>query len=173
LVGGEALLLLTRLTLAPHAEQLQGVVPPECTDVTVSATYVPLVAAGDIQIVAEGDREDVNRRAAVVAAHALRGGFDCWLLVSHGSPFRRIVDVLVGGGPPGEGGIDEPAAGAVVRLATTRARAEAGERRMFEEWWLAPEMLQREQALFEQQPILETFARAEFGWCECYGPGWG
>jgi broad specificity phosphatase PhoE len=152
------------------AAELAREIPAGCVGVGFRADYSPVVRASELKLVGPGDRADVDRRAAALAEQVRCNAFDGYLLVTHGSPFKRMADVLVDGNAPGAG-FTEPPMGAVLQLTQKKSIMQWMGGKMTPEWWLAPEQITLTAEMPEElrnamgrQQALELFARAEYGW---------
>jgi broad specificity phosphatase PhoE len=120
-----------------HAE-LQTIAEQAAPGVALDAEYAPIVAAHELQLErSDGCRREVEARvqrlgAALAAAAAAAaggsgggsgsgdGGLTLW--VTHGSPCRRLVDVL----DPAHAPCEEPAMGSVLHLVGGQVVARVG-----------------------------------------------
>ena len=128
-------------------------------DLYISTTYKPVVNILTPES-NNSSRVEVNGRASIMAEKVLAKEFNGWLFVTHGSPFKRMADVLALGKPAGSE-FDEPPTGALLCLKYMTYRPLP-----CREWWLPPELISLASfpSLYDMQPIFKTFALAEYGW---------
>ena len=111
---------------------LQAIAEQAAPGVALDAEYAPIVAAHELQLErSDGCRREVAARvqrlgaalaAAAAAAEAAGGSGGLTLWVTHGSPCRRLVDVL----DPAHAPCEEPAMGSVLHLVGGRVVARVG-----------------------------------------------
>ena len=83
-------------------------------NIEISKTYAPAVCALKPES-SSSSRAEVNRRSTIMAEKVLAHEFYGWLFVTHGSPFKRMADVLALGKPAGSE-FSEPEMGALLCL---------------------------------------------------------
>ena len=94
-------------------EELAQVAARHAPAVRLDAAYAPLLPVGELRREAtEHGREETQARIARVAAAVGTAGPGLTLIVSHGSPLRRLADLLCPGGAP----FSEPAMGSVMHV---------------------------------------------------------
>jgi broad specificity phosphatase PhoE len=82
--------------------------------ITINKTYAPAVCVLMPES-SSSSRAEVNRRASLMAEKVLAREFNGWLFVTHGSPFKRMADILALDKPAGSEFM-EPQMGALLCL---------------------------------------------------------
>ena len=94
-------------------EELAQVAARHAPAVRLDAAYAPLLPVGELRREAtEHGREETQARIERLAAALGAAGPGPTLIVSHGSPLRRLADLLCPGGAP----FSEPAMGTVMHV---------------------------------------------------------
>jgi hypothetical protein len=81
---------------------------------TVDCSHTAVVPMAELRLaVGDEDRSEVDERVARLAKHIMNGGYADSLLVTHGSPARRLVDQLT---PCSKAPFTEPPMGSVIKI---------------------------------------------------------
>ena len=104
------------LASPPHWEccELQRFVIDVGAHATVDCSHTAVVPMAELRLaVGDEDRSEVDERVARLAKHIMNGGYADSLLVTHGSPARRLVDQLT---PCSKAPFTEPPMGSVIKI---------------------------------------------------------